>query len=71
MNYFIEDNRGISHARNRLVKESKNADFLAFIDDDETAEPQWLDELLSLMKQTDADAIHCLHRCHESGCSSL
>jgi len=46
LRYVVEPNRGISHARNRLVREAGEVECVAFIDDDETAQPQWLDELL-------------------------
>lgn len=46
----------ISLARNACL-EAADADFLAFIDDDETAEPQWLVGLVSVAKRTGADAV--------------
>ena len=39
--YFVETNQGISHARNRGVNEAKG-EIIAFIDDDETVEPDFL-----------------------------
>ena len=41
LNYLVEYNQGISHSRNRGVKESKG-DIIVFIDDDETVEPDFL-----------------------------
>jgi glycosyltransferase involved in cell wall biosynthesis len=55
--YAIEDRRGISHARNKLVDMSKTSEFIAFIDDDESIESQWLDELLSVQRNRDADVV--------------
>ncbi|MFB9949548.1 glycosyltransferase [Rhizobium puerariae] len=46
----------ISIARNACLAEC-DADYLAFIDDDETARPQWLAELLNVASLTRADAI--------------
>ncbi|MGK6311586.1 glycosyltransferase [Neorhizobium sp. DT-125] len=46
----------ISIARNACLAEC-DADYLAFIDDDETAEPQWLSELLAQAQRTGADAV--------------
>jgi succinoglycan biosynthesis protein ExoM len=46
----------ISIARNACL-ENSNGDFLAFIDDDETATPEWLAELLSVAEATGADAV--------------
>jgi succinoglycan biosynthesis protein ExoM len=44
MTYFCEKNQGIPYARNRGYFESlqKNADWILFIDDDETADENWL-----------------------------
>src|SRR3712207_291321 len=40
--YVHEPRRGISQVRNRAVEVTRaTADFIAFIDDDEIAEPQW------------------------------
>jgi succinoglycan biosynthesis protein ExoM len=57
MRYVVEPNRGISHARNRLVREAGEVDCIAFIDDDETAQPQWLDELLFQYRASCATAV--------------
>jgi succinoglycan biosynthesis protein ExoM len=46
----------ISIARNACV-ENSTGDFLAFIDDDETASDEWLAELLGVAKSTGADAV--------------
>jgi succinoglycan biosynthesis protein ExoM len=46
----------ISIARNACLDNS-TGDFLAFIDDDETASTEWLSELLEMAKATGADAV--------------
>ncbi|MBP2549826.1 succinoglycan biosynthesis protein ExoM [Neorhizobium galegae] len=46
----------ISIARNACLHAS-HGDYLAFIDDDETADPQWLGELLATASATTADAV--------------
>lgn len=48
LHYEVEAERNISAARNRSVAVAleQGAEFVAFIDDDETATPTWLDELL-------------------------
>jgi succinoglycan biosynthesis protein ExoM len=55
--YICEPNRGIACARNRAIAESAGAGFLAFIDDDETPETRWLDELLWTQAQFQADIV--------------
>jgi glucosyl-dolichyl phosphate glucuronosyltransferase len=42
--YLFEPKQGISHARNAAIREAAG-DILAFIDDDETATPNWLQNL--------------------------
>lgn len=46
----------ISIARNACLDNSC-ADFLAFVDDDETVEPQWLDRLLTEAEKENADVV--------------
>ncbi|WP_411034217.1 glycosyltransferase [Shinella sp. BYT-45] len=46
----------ISIARNACLDEA-DADFVAFVDDDETVEPQWLDRLLAEAQAQDADVV--------------
>lgn len=54
--YEIEPQQGISFARNRTVAMARGA-WLAFIDDDEHAVPQWLTELLACQREYQADAV--------------
>jgi glycosyltransferase involved in cell wall biosynthesis len=52
--YVREDRVGVVGARNRGVRESLG-EWLAFIDDDEIAAPDWLKELLSAARTAGAD----------------
>ena len=57
--YVVEKRRGIPQARNRALSVSLgHADFVAFIDDDEVPEPDWLAELADVQRIHDADAVH-------------
>ena len=58
VNYEIESKRGIASARNRAVQLADEMDFIAFIDDDEVADPRWLDELLDTQKTFGADVVN-------------
>lgn len=54
----VEPRRGIPFARNKAVGcVLDTADFVAFIDDDEVAEPDWLDELLRIQRETGAAVV--------------
>jgi glycosyltransferase involved in cell wall biosynthesis len=57
LKYVIEPKRGIAEARNRGLREIGAADFVAFIDDDETPADVWLDELLLTQANFHADAV--------------
>ncbi len=50
---------GISHARNAAVALAltREPEWLAFLDDDEWPDPQWLSELLRVQQATGADAV--------------
>ena len=55
----VEEERGIAHARNRLVTEALKSDaqFIAMIDDDEWPDENWIEELLRAQHAVHADAI--------------
>ncbi len=54
--YVAEPQRGIPFARNRVIGEAiESAEYVAFIDDDEEAEPQWLGELIKTCQRFQAD----------------
>jgi glycosyltransferase involved in cell wall biosynthesis len=56
--YVHEKRRGIPQARNAVLATSlANADFVAFIDDDEVPDPDWLCELLQAQRRYEADAV--------------
>lgn len=57
LTYVVEPARSISIARNRAVRESVDSDFIAFIDDDEWPESDWLKELLESQALTGADIV--------------
>lgn len=57
--YEMEKNRGIPFARNNIIKQGINLGIteLAFIDDDEYAEENWLVNLWNYYKQSKADVV--------------
>lgn len=56
--YDIEPQRGIPFARNRCLNiATKHNDCIAFIDDDEVAEPTWLDELIFIYNKFEANIV--------------
>jgi succinoglycan biosynthesis protein ExoM len=55
--YVVEKERGISQARNACVREAGDADWYAFVDDDEYADGNWLSELLRVQRDTAADVV--------------
>jgi glycosyltransferase involved in cell wall biosynthesis len=55
--YLVESRRGIAHVRNTALQEGLSADYIAFIDDDETASELWLDELLWTCTRFRADVV--------------
>ena len=58
LDYVVEPVRGLSAARNRALEQvPADTRFIAFIDDDEWAEPQWLDALLAVQAETGAEVV--------------
>jgi succinoglycan biosynthesis protein ExoM len=59
LRYVAEPERGISPARNRVVAEmlAAGAEWLAFIDDDDWPEPDWLRRLLERQAVAGADIV--------------
>src|SRR5205823_6090125 len=57
LDYAVEPRRGVPFARNTAVARAEGTDFVAFIDDDEWAEPEWLAELLHVQSRTGADVV--------------
>jgi len=59
LRFTEEHERGISFARNRALSTalSRGADFVAFIDDDDIPEPDWLKHLIDKERQTNADIV--------------
>lgn len=59
LGYAEETQPGISFARNRAVAEARarGADFVAFLDDDDLPERDWLRQLLDVQRSTRADLV--------------
>ena len=59
VHYRLETQAGVSSARNRALDEAVQlgCDWLAFIDDDEEAEPDWLANLLNVASQYGAEVV--------------
>lgn len=57
LDHYVEENPGIASARNRVLEETGDADFIAFIDDDEYPCPDWLQELMETQSRFDADMV--------------
>lgn len=55
--YAHEPKPGIPMARNRALDEAADADFLAFVDDDETVEADWLRALWRMAEQSGAQFV--------------
>ncbi len=58
--YYVEEHKpGVVSARNRAVSEAiaSGDDFLAFLDDDDVPDSNWLMELLSTQQETSADIV--------------
>ncbi len=56
--YAFEERRGIPFTRNKAVSlADADADFIAFIDDDEYPKPDWIQKLLDIQQQTGADLV--------------
>ncbi len=54
--YVSETRRNIALARNTAVANARGG-YIAFIDDDEVADPNWLSSLVKTAKRTDADCV--------------
>lgn len=59
LSYVCEPARGISHARNKALDLTITTacDFLAFLDDDEAADPSWLLEMIRAQYAYQADVV--------------
>ena len=56
VHYVVEPGRGVSHVRNRCVNQARG-EWLAFLDDDEEARPDWLAQLMTAQERFDADVV--------------
>ncbi len=59
LHYVIEQQRGLASVRNRLLQESieLEADWIAFLDDDEMPEREWLSILAEAVEYYNADVV--------------
>ena len=57
LRYLHEPEPGIAAARNSALRAASSSDYVAFIDDDEVAEPGWLAALLATATAYDADVV--------------
>ncbi|WP_031425168.1 glycosyltransferase family 2 protein [Flavimarina sp. Hel_I_48] len=59
LSYFHYPTKGLAKVRNELLRRAfeKSPDFIVFIDDDEFAEPKWLNELVLTILNNQADLV--------------
>lgn len=58
LTYVVEATQGIPQARNRVLASlPDDCRFVAWIDDDESPEPKWLQALLDMQKATESDIV--------------
>ncbi len=57
ISYLVEPHRGLSYVRNTALEHALDADAIAFIDDDEEADPAWLNELVNTLRAYSADVV--------------
>ncbi|MGH0032595.1 MAG: glycosyltransferase family 2 protein [Myxococcota bacterium] len=57
LRYVVEKRKGIPIARNAAVAAGSDAQWIAFVDDDETPEPRWLEALLRTQRECAADVV--------------
>ncbi len=55
--HVVEPVRGISQARNRAIRETRGASWVAFLDDDEWPDTRWLRRLVDVQAETGADVV--------------
>lgn len=55
--YVSEPKAGLSFARNRALDESAEMDLVAFLDDDEVGDPEWLYRMILAMDRYHADVV--------------
>jgi glycosyltransferase involved in cell wall biosynthesis len=57
VSYTIEPQRGLTYARNTALDLGMYAEAIAFLDDDEEADPAWLNELVNAIRDYSADIV--------------
>lgn len=55
--YTIEPKKGLAYARNKTIELAGDVDLVAIVDDDEIVSKNWLDDLLYVQQQYDADVV--------------
>jgi succinoglycan biosynthesis protein ExoM len=53
--YEVESRQGLTYARNTALELGLDSDVVAFLDDDEQADPEWLNELVNTLTMFSAD----------------
>ena len=57
MTYVVEPEQGLTYARNTALELGLDSDAIAFLDDDEEADPAWLNELVDTLGAHAADIV--------------